>query len=33
MDNEEVLKRVKLQLYGILNIVDEDSDEYKTPMK
>ncbi len=28
IDNEEVLKKVKLQLYSILNIADEDSDEY-----
>nr|WP_302829185.1 hypothetical protein [uncultured Bacteroides sp.] len=28
IDNEVLLKKVKQQLYGILNIVEEDSDEY-----
>lgn len=28
IDNEEVLRKVKSQLYSILNIADEDSDEY-----
>ena len=30
IDNEAILKKVKQQLFGILNIAEEDSDEYIT---